>query len=110
MSKITASTDFSQVKPEDLARYVEMFCKDVTERVNGNLDFATNFSAQEVSVSFSQINADTVVSHTLGRAAQSYLITSKSAACDIYNGSAASQNSLILKSTVAPVTVTLVVY
>lgn len=110
MSKITASADIQQVKPEEVQKYVDLFCQDVTEVVNGKLDFVNNFASKVITASFTQANTDTVVTHNLGRATSNFLVASKSASCDIYNGSSQSTNSFKLKSTVVPVTVTLVVF
>ncbi len=109
MSKITASTDIQQVKPEDVQRYVDIFCQDVAKTINGNLDFSTNFNCKVLTASFSSANTDTVISHNLGRVTSNFIVVSKSVSCDIYNSSATS-SSITLKSTVAPATVTLVVF
>ncbi len=109
MSKIQASGDIDQVKPEDVQRYVDIFAQDVLRVVNGGLDFATNFNCKVMSVSLSNANADTAVAHNLGRVTSTYLIISKSVSSDIYNGSAGTSSTLYLKATVVPVTVTVVV-
>lgn len=109
MSKITASSDIQQVKPEDVQKYVDIFCQDVVHTVNGNLDFTNNFACKVLSASFTAANADTVISHNLGRVTSNFIVVAKNVSCDIYNSSATS-SSITLKSTVAPATVTLVVF
>ncbi len=110
MSKITASADIQQVKPEEVQRFVDLFCQDTLDTVNGKLDFATNFACKIIDVSFTAANTDTSVNHGLGRVASKYFPISKSAACDVYAGTAQSTSStLILKGT-AIATVTLVVF
>lgn len=111
MSRITASSDIQQVKPEEVQKYVDLFCQNVAEVVNGQLDFQTNFNSSVVSRSFSSANTDTVISHNLGRVPTGYLVASKSVSSDIYDGSSsASSSTITLKASVAPVTVTLVVF
>lgn len=110
MSKITASPDVDQVKNEEFSRFCSIFNKNVQEMVNGNLDFQNNFNCKVISMSFSAINTDTAAVHNLGRVLSSYFVISKSAACDVYNGtSPATANLIYLKGT-AVANVTLVVF
>ncbi len=110
MSRITASSDMDNVKTEELSKYIDLFCQDVTQTINGKLDFATNFNCKLVTVLFLAANTDTAVPHGLGRVASNYFPVSKSVSCDIYSGSGGSSSSMNLKSTVVPATVTLVVF
>lgn len=111
MSRITASSDIQQVKPEEVQKYVDIFCQDVIEVVNGKLDFQTNFNSNVVIQTFSTANTDTTIGHNLGRVPTGFLVASKSVSSDIYNGSLSwTASTIILKASVAPVTVTLVVF
>lgn len=111
MSRITASSDIQQVKPEEVQKYVDIFCQNVVEVVNGKLDFQTNFNSQVLSQSFSAADTDTTIGHNLGRVPFGYLVASKTVSSDIYNGSvSATASTITLKASVAPVTVTLVVF
>jgi hypothetical protein len=110
MSKIQASPDIAQVKPEEVQRFVDLFCNDVTQTVNGNLDFSTNFNCRVVTATFGAANTDTAVSHTLGRAVAGYFPVSKSVAMDVYSGSKASTTSIIYLKSTAAGSATLVVF
>lgn len=110
MSNIQASNNIAQVKPEEVQRFVDLFCQDVVNVVNGKLDFQTNFNCKVVDVSFSSANVDTAVTHNLGRMSTNFIVISKNVSADIYNGTnAGNTNTMYLRSTVVPVTVTLVV-
>lgn len=110
MSNIQASSGIAQVLPEEVPRFVDLFCQDVTNVVNGNLDFQTNFNCKIVAVTFSSANIDTPVVHNLGRVSTTFLVTSKNVSADIYNGTnSGTTTTMYLRSSVAPVTVTLVV-
>ncbi len=102
MSRIQASTDMTQVKPEELARYIDLFFQEVVRTVNGKLDFATNINCKLLSMTFSAANADTTVSHGLGRVPAGYIVTSASAATSVYDGSISNTSSdLTLRASVA---------
>ena len=86
MSKVTASTDFDRVKPEDLPKFLSLFGEQVVQVLNNGLDFQSNFNCALISVTFSAANTDTAVSHGLGRVPTGYLIYSRSTAMDVYDG------------------------
>lgn len=110
MSKITASAEIDQVKAEDVQRFTDIFCHDVADTVNGKLDFENNFDCKVIDVSFLAANTDTSVSHGLGRVPSRYFPISKSAACDVYAGTAPSTSSTLILKGSAIATVTLVVF
>lgn len=110
MSRITASTSIREVKPEEVPRFVDIFCQNVVTVVNGGLDFATNFNCKVVSVVFTAANTDTTVVHNLGRVASKYFPISKTVATDVYDGSVPSSSSAIILRATVPSTVTLVVF
>jgi hypothetical protein len=76
--------------------------------VNGNISFgnptsgAVNISGAWVSFTVATANVDQTLTHNLGRIPAGYIVMSKSEACDVYNGSAAStQTQITLRGTVA---------
>ena len=109
MSNITASTDITQVTPELLPKFVDLFFQSVKSTVNGNLDFATNFNCKLISVVFSAANANTLVNHGLGRTPAGYIITGASAATSVYNGTGTNATKIGLMAS-SPATVGLIVY
>jgi hypothetical protein len=110
MSKITESTNFANVKPEDVPLYVARWAEDVTNKVNGGLDFATNFSGQTISIAFATANADTTAAHTLSRVPAGYIVIGATAAMDIYDGSIANTTSAITLRSGAIGTARLLIY
>lgn len=110
MSKIQASGGIAQVKPEDVPRFVDIFCQEVLRVVNGGLDFSTNFDCKIVSATFTVANSDLAVAHGLGRVAGGYFPINKSAAMDIYTGSGQGTASTIYLRSSAVGAVDLVVF
>ncbi len=100
MSKITASPDISQIKPEDVQRFVDIFCHDVESTINGQLDFATNFNAKLVAHDFATMNDSTAIPHGLGRVPIGYILTRASVALTLYDGTFTNTaDTIYLKST-----------
>lgn len=96
MSKITASSVFSIIPPDQLAQYLDKFAKDVVSTVNGNLDFG-NIRCQLISVNFSVANTSQVFTHSLGKVPTGYIPYGMSFSGNIYdgtNGKTATQISL----------------
>jgi hypothetical protein len=110
MSRVTASTSISQVKPEQVATYTEKALGDIVDKVNGSLDFSTNFNCKEVSVTFGSTGTDTAVQHNLGRVATKYIVTSSTAAMNLYSGASTNTTSTLYLKSTAVGTVTLIVY
>ncbi len=110
MSKLTAAPDLSQVKPEDVARYADLFAQDVVDTVNGDLDFDSNFNAKEVTATFSAANTDLAIQHNLGRTPVRYIVTSATTAMSVYNGSIASTSSILYLRSSATGVATLLIY
>ncbi len=109
MSNITASTDMTQVKPEELAKFIDLFFQDVVDTVNGKLDFTTNFNAKLISASFGAADTLTQVQHSLGRVPSGYIVTSASAHTQVYTGGAFTTTTMGLMAS-TPATVGLLVF
>lgn len=93
--KLTAAADVSNVKGDDVQRFVTAFQTQVQDAVNGNLTFGENIKAQIVSVDFTAANAQTQVSHTLGKVPGGYFLVGASAAMSLYNGTSANTTELL---------------
>lgn len=107
MSKITPIDLTNLTDTNDFMRFCSQLVGTIVDTINGKLEFDTNLLTQSVSVTFSATNTDTSVSHSLNKTGVKYIVTSKNAACDVYNGlTAASSSTLYLRGTVAT-TVTL---
>lgn len=110
MSKVTASTDIQQVKPDEVARFTDLAFQDIVSTLNGNLDFQTNFNCKILSVTFSAANTQVAISHGLGRIPAGYLQISSSVAASVYNGDSSSSSSVLYLKSSAPATVGLIVF
>ncbi len=110
MSNITASTDMTQCKPEELAKFLDIFCQDVVNVVNGNLDFSTNFNAKLISITFGAANTNTPVNHGLSRVPAGYIVTSATAATSVYNSTVPNTTSVLNLMASAAATVGLLVF
>ncbi len=107
--KITATSNLQQVKEEELARYTDIFCQDVTQVVNGQLDFS-NFNAKSVSVTFLSANSTVAVNHGLSRIPLGYLVQSLTANMVIFNGTSGNTTSILYLQSSAAGTASLLVY
>lgn len=101
--------DLGKIKDvSEFMRYCAKFCQNLFNLINGKLEFDSNILSQTVEVTFATANTDTKVSHSLNRTGLGYIVKSKSAACDVYDGNTAANNKAIyVRSTVAT-TVTLI--
>jgi hypothetical protein len=86
MSRVTASTDFKKLAKDDLETYLQRWAEDVTNKVNGQLDFETNINGKFVEIVFLGANQDFTATHGLGRVPQGYSIVGLTSAMIIYDG------------------------
>ncbi len=110
MSKVTASSDMSNIDPKEMPRYVDICLSDIIAVMNGKLDFQSNFNAKEVSVVFSAADTDTAVTHSLGRIATRYIVTSSTGGLVLYTGATAGSSSTMYLKSSATGTVTVLIY
>lgn len=110
MSSVTASTDMTQVKPEELTKFLDICLQDIVSTINGKLDFQTNFSCKLLSITFGAANVDVSTAHGLGRVPSGYIVTSASAAASVYNGSSGNTSTNIILRASAPATVGVLVF
>lgn len=111
MSSITASPDIAQVKPEEVQRFVDIFCHDVVQNVNGKLDFQTNFSCKILDVAFTAQDTEQAIPHGLGRVPNGYFMVGSDLATTVYDGDSSDDGTNIyLKSTQITTSTRLVVY
>lgn len=102
MSKITSSTDFTTIKPEDLPKHLSFFADEVVNKVNGGLDFATNINCKLISITFSAGATNTSIAHGLNRLPVGYLVYGQTANITVYDGSTANTTTtLTLRSSAA---------
>lgn len=110
MSRITASADIDQVKPDEVARFTDLFCQNVVSVLNGGLDFASNFNAQTLTLTFPAANVNTTFNHGLKRIPIGYISTGRTSALIVYDGALAHTASVLNLQASAVGTVRLLVY
>lgn len=100
MSKIKTDYNFSNLEEaKEIARFLNRFTSDLTDIVNGNLEFGSNIKSSVISINFTAANSDIGVDHGLGRVPTGYILVKSNAACSIYDGSAlANAKTITLKS------------
>lgn len=110
MSKVSIQTGFSNIQDDaTFRRYLSDFASTSADVINGELEFDLNIRSQSKTVTFSSANTDLGIQHTLNRRNLRFIVAGKNAACDIYHGAASDTANLIyLRSTVAQVTVNLI--
>lgn len=101
MSSITTPSDFSKIKTwEELKRWVAAWAVDITNQVNGNLDFNSNLRCKLVDVVFTAANTDKRIAHSLGKIPTGYILVKTTASANLYDGSiVADADIIVLKST-----------
>lgn len=108
MARITP-TDVTKIDdPDQFMRFAGQVISDLTNAVNGNIQFDTNILSQAVTVKFITANTDVKVPHLLGKTGVRYIVTSQTAGASIILGTTAqSTTNIYLQATSVPVTVTL---
>lgn len=88
MSLIQASSDiYNLPEGKELTRYIQLFLQNVSETVNGNLEFGINLKTKVVTVVFGQANVSVAVPHGLGKVPQGYILAGKSASgVNVFDG------------------------
>lgn len=109
MSKLRSFTDIGNIQDvQGLVKYLSQVMLELQPLVNGKIEFDDNIKSKTVTTYFQSANTDVKVGHGLNKIV-SYLVINKTASTDIYHGTGTDTNSYIwLRSTVAGVTVTLI--
>lgn len=110
MSKITASPKLAQVEPAEFQRFADIFAGDVVDKVNGKLDFATNFNSKFATVVFSGAGVQASVEHGLDRVPAGYIVYGQTTAMSIYNGTSTNTASTLYLLSNASGTANLIVF
>ncbi len=95
----------------ELGRFVQVAFDDIENVINGNIDFSTNISSNNISCAFQTANVDTSFQHGLGRIPNGFFVVGLDVASIIYNGAATNTVSTIyLRSSVAPTNAKVMVF
>jgi hypothetical protein len=111
VSRVLSQTDLGKITDTNkFMQYCSKLLNDLMSVFNGKIEFDLNILSQTVSVKFVNANTDLSVAHNLNKTGVKYIVASKSATCDVYNGVTSSTTKTIyLRSTVAT-TVTLILF
>lgn len=103
MSSVTAVSDFSNLQEwQLLQRYVSMWADDVTNQLNGGIDFSSNVRCRIIDVVFPTANVEQLIIHSLGKAPIGYILVKSNLAVVIYDGTTTNTSSaLYLKANAA---------
>lgn len=110
MSKITASPALANVKAEEFQRFADVFASDVVDKVNGKLDFQTNFNSKLLTIVFSGSGIEASIEHGLGRVPTGYIVYGQTTAMSIYNGTSTNTTSTLYLLSNAAGTANLIVF
>lgn len=108
--KITNSSDLSNIKQEDIPRFLSAVLTQISAILNAGATFQDNFNAQIQSVVFPTANSEVPLRHSLGRVPSGYLPLTLSAAMILYNGSTGNSDSAIYLKSSAIGTATVLVF
>lgn len=95
---------------EDLRRFVSVMISDVVSLLNGKVDLVQNCSTSVVSITFPTANATNSVQHTLGHVPNGYIVISKLASGDVYDGNQENTTQTIFLRCTVATTVRLLVF
>lgn len=112
MAKLTTFTDLGRIQDAtEFIRFASGAFVEMQSIINGKIEFDLNIASQTKVVFFPSANTDLTLSHNLGKSSINYLVTQKTAPCDIYNGVTKTTDNLVsLRSNAAGVTVTIILY
>lgn len=111
MSRVTYDPGIDRIQdPKEQIRFAAQNFDMLKEVLNNGLQFADNFDAKIINITFTSANADTRADHGLGRVPQGYIVFRRSASMVVYDGATAwSTSSIYLKSS-ATGTVTVMIF
>lgn len=112
MAKLTTYAETGKItEAADFMKIVSQFLLEIQPIINGKIEFESNILSQVVTSYFPTANVDLVIPHALGKTPIRYLVADKTRSCDVYRGSKVeTKDNVFLKSTVAGVTVTLILF
>lgn len=96
---------------QEFMRYCAQAVEDLQTLVNGQIEFNSNIKSQSVVVLFNDANTDVLIRHNLNKTGVNFLVVNKNASSDFYHGSNQdTQSTINLRSTVAGVTATIILF
>lgn len=102
MSKITKSPQIINVPDEKKWEYLTKYLINLTEVINGGLQFENNLRTKIVSHTFSAANTNESVTHGLGFVPNGYILAGSSVSLNLYDGTGTTSKTVIsLKASAA---------
>jgi hypothetical protein len=109
MPKVRNIVDLGNVTDiKEYTRHASTLIGDITDAVNGSLEFDHNLNTKTVVVTFTTANVDQMVTHNLGRIPSGFLQSNPDAAAQVFQGSKDSTKTVSYLKASAPVTITLI--
>lgn len=109
MAKIQNFIDLSNIKDQaDFQRHGSIAIGNISDAVNGNLEFDNNLNTKTVTVAFDSANTDIMVTHNLGRIPSGFIQSNASANMNVFLGSKAPTKNVSYLQSSAPGTITLI--
>lgn len=100
MSYVQTLSDLANVEdPAEFIRFSSSLLASIVDTVNGNLEFDKNIKSQIIEFNFTSANSDLTKPHNLGHEPTGFIVVSKSAAGDVYDGSSWSPSTITLRCT-----------
>lgn len=97
--RLKAVPDFSNLKPEDLGRYLTLFAQNLTRVINGNLNISENHQGKVIECEFQSTNTDHSFQHNLNYVPEHYIIIKRSKAMYVWDGDDEfTDNTIVLQS------------
>ena len=96
MSRVNRSAEIQNLTTlDDVKRFVNSWLTNITDNINGNLEFDINLRTTTVTVVFVQANVDVGIFHGLNKSPNGYFKASSSAALTLYDGAGLTTNKVI---------------
>ncbi len=96
---------------QEFMRYCAQAVDDIQTVINGQIEFGVNIKSQTVVQYFDQANVDKQILHSLNKTNVNFIIVNKTASSDFYHGVNKDLiNTINLRSTVAGVTATIILF
>lgn len=87
MSKIRNIFNLSNLDTvDDLSRYLNVSVNELTNIINGKIEFVENILSARINVNFTSANSQFSISHSLNKTPVGYIQIGSNVACNVYDG------------------------
>jgi len=96
MAKIKRAVEIQNLTTlEEVKRFINSWLTNITDVLNGNVEFGQNIRTTEVTVYFQRSDTEQAVFHGLGRLPNGYIKVGSSVDFGLYDGNQATTSSVI---------------